>query len=64
MPYFLDASDELCSHWIQNGPSDEPTVQASVHLMPYGLATVWVKALDLSIGRSNALTIGSSDDWF
>jgi hypothetical protein len=33
-PYFLDASDELCGHWIQNGPSDEPTVQASVHPTP------------------------------
>jgi hypothetical protein len=33
-PCFLDASDELCGRWIQNGLSDEPTVQASVHPMP------------------------------
>jgi hypothetical protein len=31
---FLDASDEFCGQGIQNGQSDEPTVQASVHLTP------------------------------
>jgi hypothetical protein len=60
-PCFLDASDEFWGQGIQNRPSDEPTVHASVHLTPYGLATVWVKAQSLSIGRSDALTIGSSD---
>jgi hypothetical protein len=34
MHSFLDASDEFFGHWIQNGPSDEPTVQASVHPTP------------------------------
>jgi hypothetical protein len=33
-PCFLDASDELRGHWIQNGPSDEPMVLASVHPTP------------------------------
>jgi hypothetical protein len=33
-PCFLDASDELCGQWIQNGPSDEPTIHASVHPTP------------------------------
>jgi hypothetical protein len=54
----------LYGHWIQSGPSDEPTVQGSVHPTPSGFATVWVKALDLSIRRSDALTIGSSDGCF
>jgi hypothetical protein len=33
-PSILDASDEFCGQKIQNRPSDEPTVQASVHPMP------------------------------
>jgi hypothetical protein len=33
-PCFLDASDKLCGQSIQNRPSDEPTVQASVHPTP------------------------------
>jgi hypothetical protein len=61
MPHYLHASDEFCGQQIQNGSLDGPTVQASVHPMPYGLATVWVKALRFSTGRSDALTIGSSD---
>jgi hypothetical protein len=34
MPHYLHASDEFCGQQIRNGPSDGPTVHASVRPTP------------------------------